>query len=90
MAYAKGLRIRIHVLVVLVVLALAILGLRVSCRRVQWKETRDQKKSLMKSLMESMLPRGPVPPSGPSPCHNKFSPLSHTQIPFPDDYIGCP
>ncbi|PON98184.1 Transmembrane protein [Trema orientale] len=86
MAYAKGLRIQIHVVVVLVVLALAILGSRVRCRRVPWKEMRDQKKS----LMESMLPRGPVPPSGPSPCHNKLSPLSHTQLSFPDDYIGCP
>uniref|UniRef100_A0A2C9UGF2 Uncharacterized protein n=1 Tax=Manihot esculenta TaxID=3983 RepID=A0A2C9UGF2_MANES len=37
-------------------------------------------------LLDNRLPRGPVPPSGPSPCHNKFS-QSHTDT---TDYIICP
>ncbi|KAI3410260.1 uncharacterized protein J3R85_018864 [Psidium guajava] len=38
-----------------------------------------------KYLWESRLPRGPVPPSGPSKCHNKLSPLTFTA-----DYVHCP
>ncbi|KAG6715245.1 hypothetical protein I3842_05G241300 [Carya illinoinensis] len=49
------------------------------------KETR-----WFKSRFQSQLPRGPVPPSGPSPCHNKLSPFKHTDSSFPNDYIICP
>lgn len=44
-----------------------------------------------KSLFESRLPKGPVPPSGPSLCHNKFSPYKHNKDSLQDDYyIICP
>lgn len=33
----------------------------------------------------SMLPRGPVPPSGPSPCHNMFG--QDHRLARPDDTI---
>uniref|UniRef100_A0A2C9U617 Uncharacterized protein n=1 Tax=Manihot esculenta TaxID=3983 RepID=A0A2C9U617_MANES len=38
-------------------------------------------------LLENRLPRGPVPPSGSSHCHNKFS-QSHTL--YTADYVICP
>ncbi|GMN38732.1 hypothetical protein TIFTF001_007963 [Ficus carica] len=58
----------------------------VSCGRAMKGAERDYK-----SLMESMLPRGPVPPSGPSLCHNKLSPYRYKQLSFPEDYyIICP
>ncbi|CAL1358498.1 unnamed protein product [Linum trigynum] len=46
-------------------------------------------------LLESRLPRGLVPPSGPSPCHNKLGPYQlHRQerssTVHTDDYIICP
>ncbi|KAI5394432.1 hypothetical protein KIW84_061201 [Lathyrus oleraceus] len=44
-----------------------------------------------KSLFESRLPKGPVPPSAPSQCHNKVSPFEDDKVSFPDDYyIDCP
>ncbi|KAK7407652.1 hypothetical protein VNO78_09633 [Psophocarpus tetragonolobus] len=44
-----------------------------------------------KSLFESQLPKGPVPPSGPSQCHHKLSPYKYNKASFPDDYyIICP
>ncbi|OMO88080.1 hypothetical protein COLO4_20476 [Corchorus olitorius] len=41
-------------------------------------------------MFEPQLPRGPVPPSGPSPCHNKLGPYSHREFWYPDDYVNCP
>ncbi|KAK8582967.1 hypothetical protein V6N13_069733 [Hibiscus sabdariffa] len=38
-----------------------------------------------KQLFSSQLPRGPVPPSGPSFCHNKY-----TQLSYGNDYVSCP
>jgi hypothetical protein len=43
-----------------------------------------------KSAFEGQLPRGPVPPSGPSPCHNKLGPLNYSDSSLPNDYIICP
>lgn len=44
-----------------------------------------------KSLFESQLPKGPVPPSGPSQCHNKLSPYKYNKASLPDDYYTiCP
>ncbi|KAI4313800.1 hypothetical protein L6164_026751 [Bauhinia variegata] len=47
-----------------------------------------------KMTLESQLPKGPVPPSGPSLCHNKLSPYKYehkgSSASFPDDYIICP
>lgn len=68
-------------LVTFVVTLLLLLGIvsRVEC-------VRD-----FKSLFESQLPKGPVPPSGPSLCHNKLGPFKDNKVSFPDDYyIGCP
>ncbi|ESR61521.1 hypothetical protein CICLE_v10017342mg [Citrus x clementina] len=45
---------------------------------------------------ENRLPKEPVPPSGPSQCHNALSPYYQTADKFSstaskvDDYIGCP
>ncbi|GMJ13320.1 hypothetical protein like AT2G01379 [Hibiscus trionum] len=41
-------------------------------------------------LYNTQLPRGPVPPSGPSPCHEKLGPYNQRQISYPDDFIICP
>ncbi|KAL6350791.1 hypothetical protein AAG906_031377 [Vitis piasezkii] len=41
-------------------------------------------------LLQNRLPRGPVPPSGPSPCHHKFSPVSQSGASYTDDSIVCP
>ncbi|EEF36351.1 conserved hypothetical protein [Ricinus communis] len=38
-------------------------------------------------LFENQLPRGPVPPSGPSKCHNKYSQIHGLDT---MDYIICP
>ncbi|KAH1233194.1 hypothetical protein GmHk_09G025694 [Glycine max] len=40
------------------------------------------------SLFGSQLPKGPVPPSGPSSCHNKLSPYKYSKASFPDDYYN--
>lgn len=37
--------------------------------------------------IQSMLPKGPVPPSGPSPCHNKVRSSHESEISHPDDVI---
>ncbi|KAK8483401.1 hypothetical protein V6N11_029095 [Hibiscus sabdariffa] len=39
----------------------------------------------LEQLFSSQLPRGPVPPSGPSFCHNKY-----TQLSYENDYVSCP
>lgn len=65
---------------VIFVVALLVVS-RVECIRV-----RD-----FKSLFENQLPKGPVPPSAPSQCHNKLSPFKDNKVSFPDDYyIACP
>ncbi|CAL1415106.1 unnamed protein product [Linum trigynum] len=51
--------------------------------------------SHMLLLLESRLPRGLVPPSGPSLCHHKLGPYQlHRQTTsaalHTDDYIICP
>ncbi|XLU76383.1 hypothetical protein S245_035436 [Arachis hypogaea] len=47
-----------------------------------------------KYTFESQLPKGPVPPSGPSACHNKLGPYKYNNVEaasFPNDYyIICP
>ncbi|KAE8022834.1 hypothetical protein FH972_008603 [Carpinus fangiana] len=51
---------------------------------------RAMSKRNFKSMFEGQLPRGLVPPSGPSPCHNKLSPFNYSEFSFPNDYIICP
>lgn len=42
-------------------------------------------------LWNSRLPRGPVPPSGPSPCHNMLGPnYKPNEFVSPQDEIICP
>ncbi|XVE74715.1 hypothetical protein DITRI_Ditri12bG0039700 [Diplodiscus trichospermus] len=41
-------------------------------------------------LFNTQLPRGPVPPSGPSPCHDKLDPYSHQRFSYPHHYVICP
>ncbi|CAN4121698.1 unnamed protein product [Withania somnifera] len=40
-------------------------------------------------VLQNQLPRGLVPPSGPSPCHNKLAP-DFRIFNFSKDYIVCP
>lgn len=43
------------------------------------------------SLWKDQLPRGPVPPSMPSPCHHKLDPYKQSQLSYPNgDFITCP
>lgn len=41
-------------------------------------------------LLQNQLPRGPSPPSGPSPCHNKLDPFNKNKFSFHLDYVICP
>jgi len=45
-----------------------------------------------KSTFESQLAKGPVPPSGPSQCHNNLSPYKDNKSSFQDEdyYVVCP
>ncbi|KAF8090591.1 hypothetical protein N665_0472s0020 [Sinapis alba] len=36
------------------------------------------------------LQRGPVPPSQPSQCHHRLSPLSHSKVYSSESYVACP
>ena len=96
MQQAKGLKVTVEgtrnthnaVIVVLVFLVLASdAALPVSGSRAILTHSKGKD---YKSLMESMLPRGPVPPSGPSPCHNRLSSFRYNKLSIPDDYIICP
>nr|DAD32024.1 TPA_asm: hypothetical protein HUJ06_010875 [Nelumbo nucifera] len=54
--------------------------------------TRVIKSRILERTLESQLPRGLVPPSGPSPCHNKYGVLTdvdHPQLSHPTDYLIC-
>lgn len=45
----------------------------------------------METLLKTRLPRGPVPPSGPSPCHNKLDPFKEGKFyRFHKNDITCP
>ncbi|KAM0986738.1 hypothetical protein ACFX2I_010923 [Malus domestica] len=69
-----------YLIFLLLLLGMASMG---SCRRVL-KEVRVDE---FRRSVQGMLPRGPVPPSGPSPCHNKLSPFRHTELSYNhDDY----
>ncbi|KAL1553646.1 hypothetical protein AAHA92_14296 [Salvia divinorum] len=45
--------------------------------------------SVFNNLLGNRLPRGPVPPSGPSFCHNKMDPSSYNGAKFQQD-VSCP
>ncbi|KAJ7943018.1 Transmembrane protein [Quillaja saponaria] len=68
-------------LLLAVVLAMVSTG---ECIRA--RATRDY----FKRTLDSQLPRGPVPPSGPSPCHNKISSFHNKEFSFTYDYVMCP
>ncbi|KAM0961205.1 hypothetical protein ACFX2A_020981 [Malus domestica] len=58
-----------------------------SCSRVLKEVEADE----FKRSIQGMLPRGLMPPSGPSPCHNKLSPFRDTELSYNhDDYVMCP
>ncbi|KAK2981293.1 hypothetical protein RJ640_006994 [Escallonia rubra] len=51
--------------------------------------TRDLKDDgVFKSVFQNQLPRGPVPPSMPSPCHNKLDPYRQSDASYPQDLGG--
>ncbi|KDP38044.1 hypothetical protein JCGZ_04687 [Jatropha curcas] len=66
-------RLRFVFVVLVLVLVMATIG--ASSRPIKGLE--------FSYLFENRFPRGPVPPSGPSPCHNKF--ILNTS-----DYVMCP
>ncbi|KAL0692807.1 hypothetical protein Bca4012_059987 [Brassica carinata] len=39
--------------------------------------------------LQNKLQRGPVPPSQPSQCHHRLSPLSHSEV-YNPQYVRCP
>ncbi|KAJ6982026.1 hypothetical protein NC653_025203 [Populus alba x Populus x berolinensis] len=41
-------------------------------------------------MLDNRLARGPVPPSGPSPCHHSLDPYSRSESSDADDYVMCP
>lgn len=46
---------------------------------------------VFKTSLEDQMPKGPVPPSGPSPCHNKLDPFKERKFYFPPpNSIICP
>ena len=56
---------------------------RVGCSRAWMMDTKE-----LEYALEGRLPKGPVPPSGPSPCHNMKQ--DQQQLAHIDDYIMCP
>ncbi|XP_024011083.1 uncharacterized protein LOC112086405 [Eutrema salsugineum] len=40
--------------------------------------------------LQNKLQRGPVPPSQPSQCHHRLSPLSHSDGYSSQSYVACP
>ncbi|KAL8549603.1 hypothetical protein ACS0TY_008447 [Phlomoides rotata] len=55
------------------------------------ESTRLMKNRVMATLLKTRLPRGPVPPSGPSPCHNKMDPFKESKFHgFHWNDINCP
>ncbi|CAH8384202.1 unnamed protein product [Eruca vesicaria subsp. sativa] len=40
--------------------------------------------------LQNKLQRGPVPPSQPSPCHHRLSPLSHSEVYSAQNDVACP
>lgn len=70
---------RIALILVIFLTAMAVTG----------ESTRLVKNDVFNNLLENRLPRGPVPPSGPSFCHNKIDPSSYNGAKFQQDVI-CP
>ncbi|KAL7586987.1 hypothetical protein Lser_V15G37216 [Lactuca serriola] len=81
-----GFRHRVFLLIV--VMLIVLLVIRTSGARVA---KGDKVLSSNEGLWNSRLPRGPVPPSGPSPCHNMLGPYKQSQVVSPQDQIIiCP
>lgn len=57
---------------------------------IRVESIRVMKEKDYQSLLQNQLPRGPVPPSDPSPCHNKLDPFNQSDFSFHQDYIICP
>ncbi|KAL4281673.1 hypothetical protein GQ457_03G009710 [Hibiscus cannabinus] len=73
-------RLVVVVVVLLLLLSRASVG---GCVRPISKGTRTS----LGHLFNAQLPRGPVPPSGPSPCHEKLSPYNQRQFSYSHDFI---
>ncbi|XAR72259.1 hypothetical protein NMG60_11018840 [Bertholletia excelsa] len=80
MMFLKGIRLGFILLIVVVAAAMAPKGW---CGRAM-------KGDDFKKLFEDKLPRGPVPPSGPSVCHNKLDPYRQSQFSFSQASAICP
>ncbi|KAG5532211.1 hypothetical protein RHGRI_026738 [Rhododendron griersonianum] len=57
------------------------------CVRAMGERNREH---YFKAMFENRLPRGPVPPSDPSPCHNKLGPYQQSQLSYTSDFVICP
>ncbi|KAH6765328.1 hypothetical protein C2S51_016577 [Perilla frutescens var. frutescens] len=70
---------RVGVILFVVLAAMAVMG----------ESSRVMKSSrVFENLLENRLPRGPVPPSGPSRCHNKLDPSAY-EVATQEDSV-CP
>ncbi|ERN02941.1 hypothetical protein AMTRI_Chr04g249890 [Amborella trichopoda] len=80
--------VRVGISSLVFVWVLMLLGPQCWCARVRLLQIGEGSFSTM---FENMLPRGPVPPSGPSPCHNKVDLSEHYESPGKNDIIcGVP
>ncbi|XVF85345.1 hypothetical protein PTKIN_Ptkin17bG0110200 [Pterospermum kingtungense] len=77
--------LRLFVVLCLVLLGKASVG---GCIRPMNKDASTSFGQYLWNIQQ--LPRGPVPPSGPSPCHNKLDPYTQSQFSFSNDYVMCP
>ncbi|XAR52499.1 hypothetical protein NMG60_11020617 [Bertholletia excelsa] len=69
--------------ILVLIIMLATLATRGGCTRPV------REKGWAERMFKSRLPRGPVPPSGPSPCHNRLSPYRQSQLSYTQEDI-CP
>ncbi|PWA39821.1 hypothetical protein CTI12_AA568450 [Artemisia annua] len=80
--------LRYHVVIIVIVTAIMLVVMGSNAARVP---KGDEAFLGNDGLWNSRLPRGPVPPSGPSPCHNMLGPYRQSQVVSPQDQtIICP
>lgn len=71
---------RVALILVIIATAMAVMG---ESRRLTMKSR------AFESLLQNRLPRGPVPPSAPSFCHNKLDPSTYVDTKFQQQVV-CP
>lgn len=74
-------------LVVMIVISILASSLTTEATRLL---TEDDWLDKYERLLKHRLPRGPVPPSGPSLCHNALDPYKQSEIASTEDQSYCP